>query len=214
MLTYVDSNRFTCGRKAPCVTLRRADQLTMYLAAQLNVDRPDLCNNIGLYWRQPQIRELQPHNLVGHAFRSLIVDVLQLFGDAEVSYEERVDRNSLFPGQDRTIPTKRSKLDIVARRRDRIVAILTVRWRIRHNRLQVFDEAFAYAPAISVTIRTANSMPCSANSTAAGCGRCWIVVLPNIRVPRFRPPFTLRHSSFVKDCSRTARSSISAALNG
>ena len=148
VLTYVDSNRFACGRTGPRVTLRRAEQLTVYLAAQLNVDRPDLCNNIGLYWRQPQIRKLQPHNLVGHAFRSLIVNVLQLFGDPDVSYEERVDRNSLFPGQDLTKLAKRSKLDIVARRESRIVAILTVRWRVRHNRLQALDEAFAYGPAL------------------------------------------------------------------
>lgn len=148
VLTYVDSNRFTCGRSGPCVTLRRAEKLTGYLAAQLNVDRPDLCNNVGLYWQQPQIRKLQPHNLVGHAFRSLIVNVLQLFGDPNLTYEERVDKDSLFPGQDLTKLPKRSKVDIVARRENRIVAILAVRWRVRHNRLQALDEAFAYAPAI------------------------------------------------------------------
>jgi hypothetical protein len=35
----------------------------------------------------------------------------------------------------------------MARRDLRTVAILTVRWRVRHDRLDVIDEAMAYAPA-------------------------------------------------------------------
>ena len=73
---------------------------------------------------------------------------LQQFGDCGVKYEEEVDPHSEFPGQIFTTRSKRAKIDIVARRENRTVALLTVRWRVRHDRLDVVDEALAYAPAV------------------------------------------------------------------
>jgi hypothetical protein len=147
VVTYVDSNRFTSGEGGPHATLRRAEQLTVFLSAQLGIDRKDLCKNIGLYWQHEKIRPLQPHNPLGHAFRSLIAATLQRFGDPGIVYEEEVDPHSEFPGQIFTTRSKRAKIDIVARRDNRTVALLTVRWRVRHDRLDVVDEAMAYAPA-------------------------------------------------------------------
>jgi hypothetical protein len=144
----VDSNRFKSGKSGPHATLRRAEQLTSYLATQLSIDRRELCQNIGLYWQHPQIRPLQPHNPVGHAFRSLVTTVLGRFGDQDVTYEEEVDPHSEFPGHSLTTRSKNPKIDVVARRGGRTVALLAVRWRVRHNRLGVVREAFAYAPAI------------------------------------------------------------------
>lgn len=148
VVTYVDSNRFTTGGSGPHATLRRAEQLTTYLAAQLGIPRADLCQRIGAYWQQPTIRPLQPHNPLGHAFRSLTTAVLQRFGDTGIIYEEEVDPHLEFPGQIFNTRSKKARIDIVARRGNRTVALLSVRWRIRHNRLKVLDEAFAYAPAI------------------------------------------------------------------
>src|SRR5260370_42551365 len=97
VVTYVDSNRFTSGESGPHATLRRAQQLTAYLATELSIDRPELCQNIGIYWQHPKIRQVQPHNLVGHAFRSLITTALARFGDPGIQYEEEVDPRSEFP---------------------------------------------------------------------------------------------------------------------
>lgn len=148
VVTYVDSNRFTSGETGPHATLRRAEQLTAYLAAELGIDRPQLCQNIGLYWQHPKIRQVQPHNLVGHAFRSLVTNVLQRFGDPAVTYEEEVTPQIEFPAY--TFPTRSNgpKIDVIARRSSRAVALLAVRWRFRHNRLRAVAEALAYAPAI------------------------------------------------------------------
>ena len=88
VVTYVDSNRFTVGESGPHATLRRAEHLTAYLATQLGIPRPDLCQNVGLYWQQPKVRPLQPHNLVGHAFRSLINETLHRFGAPGLTFEE------------------------------------------------------------------------------------------------------------------------------
>jgi len=148
VVIYIDSNRFTDGESGPHATLRRAEQLTAYIAAQLGIDRKELCQNIGLYWQQPKFRTVQPNNLVGNAFRSLIAAILQRFGDPGVVYEEEVRPHSEFPGQVFPTRSKSAKIDIVARRDNRTVALLTVRWRFRHDRLDVVDEAMAYAPAI------------------------------------------------------------------
>jgi hypothetical protein len=148
VVVYVDSNRFTSGEGGPHATMRRAEQLTAYLAAQLGIDRAMLCQEIGLYWRQEKIRVLQPHNPLGNAFRSLVTATLQRFGDKDVTYEEEVHPHVEFPGQVFATRSKSAKIDIVARRENRTVALLTVRWRVRHDRLDVVDEGIAYAPAI------------------------------------------------------------------
>lgn len=148
VITYVDSNRFKQGKKGPHATLRRAEHLTDYMAAQLGVSRADVCRTIGLYWRHPKIRPLQPHNPAGHAFRSLVANILQRLGDPGVAYEEEVSPHTEFPGFAFPTRSKHAKIDIVARRDNRVVALLTVRWRFRHDRLDVLDEALAYAPAI------------------------------------------------------------------
>jgi len=148
VVTYVDANRFTSGEGGPHATLRRAEHLTEYLAAQLGIERQDLCQNIGLYWQHAKIRPLQPHNPAGHAFRSLTTASLQTFGDRDIAYEEEVGPHTEFPGHPFPTRSKRAKIDIIARRGNRTVALLTVRWRVRHDRLDVVDEALAYAPAL------------------------------------------------------------------
>ncbi len=147
VVTYVDSNRFTSGESGPHATLRRAQQLTAYLATELSIDRPELCQNIGIYWQHPKIRQVQPHNLVGHAFRSLITTALARFGDPGIQYEEEVDPRSEFPGHPFTTRSENARIDIVARRESRTVALLSVRWRFRHDRVDVVDEAIAYTSA-------------------------------------------------------------------
>jgi hypothetical protein len=147
VVVYVDSNRFKIGNTGPNATLRRAGRLTEVLGGQLGISREDLCSQIGLYWHNPVIRPLQYHNLVGHAYRSLIANALQRFGDPEITYEEEVSPHVQFPGSVFTTRSDNAKIDIVAWRQSRMVAMLSVRWRYRHDRVDVIDEAIAYAPA-------------------------------------------------------------------
>jgi len=97
VVSYVESNRLTASGVGPNATLKRAKSLSDCLADQLNISRSDICRSIGTYWRQPQIRESQPNNLVGRAFRSLVVNVLQRFGDPSLAYEEWADAPAEFP---------------------------------------------------------------------------------------------------------------------
>ena len=147
VVVYRESNDFKLGvAGTPNTVMQRAEALTVYLAGQLGVPRAEINDHIGLHWNQPHISTLQPHNLVGHAFRSLIVTILQSFGDPGVEYEEEVNPHAEFPGFHFATRSPDAKLDIVARRNGYLVALLSTRWRYRHDRVDLVDEALAYAP--------------------------------------------------------------------
>ena len=147
-VVYKEKNAFKVGKKGPNKYLRRAEDLSGFLARELRVSRDALCGEIATYWRQPGVSDLQPNNLVGHAFRSLTVHILETFGDKGVSYAEEVDPyKELLPGQKFGMRSKDPRIDIVARRGEQTVALISSRWRFRHDRVDVVEEAMAYAPA-------------------------------------------------------------------
>jgi hypothetical protein len=144
---YRETNDFKTGPSGRNAVLRRANDLSDFLALELGVTRAQLCATIGQYWRLPVVSGLQPHNLVGHAFRSLIVHVLESFGNGNITYEEEVDPRREFPGFAFTTRSKNPKIDIVARKGNVTVALMSARWRFRHDRVDVVEEALAYATA-------------------------------------------------------------------
>jgi hypothetical protein len=148
VVVYRECNDFKLRKDgAPNVVMQRAQALTAYLANQLNVPIAEISSHIGAYWKQPPISTLQPNNLAGHAFRSLIVAILQTFGDPGITFEEEVDPHTEFPGHPFNTRSPNAKLDIVARRNGQLVALLSARWRYRHDRVDLVDEALAYTPA-------------------------------------------------------------------
>lgn len=156
VVVYFDSNNFKMLKSGPNQALRDAELLSVYLARELGCPRADLCDAIGQYWRLPEIRPLQYNNPIGHAFRSLITESLALFGNPAIRYEEEVDPRVLFPGVEFKTRSKNPKIDIVARKNGDIVALISARWRFRHDRVDVPDEAIAYMPAA----RRVNSRSC------------------------------------------------------
>lgn len=144
VIVFRESNDFPKKGEFNMV-LERAESLTGYVASSLGVSRADLCGQIGTYWRHPKISNLQHHNLVGHAFRSLLVQILEIFGDTGIEYDEEVDPHDEFPGYQFQTRSKRPKIDIVARRSGRTVALISSKWRYRHDRTEFVDEALAYA---------------------------------------------------------------------
>ena len=147
VVVYRESNDFRIGPRGHNVVLRRAELLTGFLADELGVSRNAVCEEIAAYWREPGINDKQPNNLAGHAFRSLTVHILETFGDQDVTYFEEVSPYKEFPGQQFTTRSRDPKIDIVARRGDVTVALISSRWRFRHDRVDVVEEAMAYTPA-------------------------------------------------------------------
>lgn len=153
VVVYRERNDFKVSTKGkPNAVVQRAEQLSQYLAQQLGVPRTQLCNTIGTFYRTPIISQLQPHNIVGHSFRSICVEILKHFGDPGITYEEEVDPTSVFPGWQFSTRSRKAKLDIMARRNSVPVALISARWRLRHDRIDVPEEMRAYGPAA----RTAN----------------------------------------------------------
>lgn len=147
VVVYRESNDFKMSRGKPGAVIQRAQQLTAYLGTQLGIPAANVCDGIGRYWRNPAIANYQPHNLVGHAFRSIVLEVLKRYGDLGVSYEEEVSPRAEFPGYPFPTRSEDAKIDIVARRGKLPVALISARWRFRHDRVDVVDEAHAYVPA-------------------------------------------------------------------
>jgi len=147
VVVYRETNDFKIGPRGPNQVLRRAESLSGYLSQRLDIPRSELCQNIGLYWRDPVIAKLQPHNLVGHSFRSLTVTALEMFGDKDLVFEEEVDPAQEFPGFSFTTRSKDARIDIAARREKRTVALISTRWRYRHDRVDVVEEALSYVAA-------------------------------------------------------------------
>lgn len=140
---YQEANTMKPGSKA----FGRGAALADFLAAELGFDRSELCSHIGLYWADPRFQLMQPNNPVGNAFRSLLVEALTMFGDPGITYEEEVDPQTLYPGSLFPTRSKEPKIDIVARRGHTPVAALSSRWRYRHDRVDMIDEALAYMSA-------------------------------------------------------------------
>ena len=148
VVVYREVNDFKQLRKGDLnAVLKRAETLSAFLANELGITRADLCKEIGAYWRQPGISTLQPNNLVGHAFRSLTVAILQRFGSPDVTYSEEVDPHKEFSGFEFRTRSKKPKLDIVARKGPKTAALMSTRWRFRHDRVDVVEEALSYATA-------------------------------------------------------------------
>jgi hypothetical protein len=147
VVVYRESNDFRTGRDGrhnSC--LRKAEQMTQVLARHLAVERKDICSTIGRFWARKELRGVQPNNPVGHAFRTILVEYLTLFGDEKLTYEEEVDPYELFPGGDFRGRSKEPKIDIVAFNDNVPVALISCRWRYRHDRVDIIDEAQNYVP--------------------------------------------------------------------
>ena len=151
-VVYRESNDFYVqDRGGQSGVLKRAIRLTVYLETLLGVQAGSCCELIGQYWRHLSISKLQPHNLVGHAFRSIVMEILQLHGAMGLRYEEEVNPKELFPGVPLHLRSKAPKIDIVAFKENRPVAMISTRWRFRHDRVDVDNESIAYKSAAMST---------------------------------------------------------------
>lgn len=119
-------------------------KLGAYLAAQFGVPGERICDEIGVYWRLREIRNMQPNNLLGNSFRSLCVAYLERFGNPKISYEEELSPHAEFVGHQLQGASPRAKIDIVARRGKLPVALMSCKWRYRHDRVEFIEEFMRY----------------------------------------------------------------------
>ena len=73
--------------------------------------------------------------------------ILETFGDQDITYTEEVSPYEEFSDQQFSTRSPDPKIDIVARRGGLTVALVSSRWRYRHDRVNLVGEAMAYAHA-------------------------------------------------------------------
>ena len=131
----------------PNKALSEAMLVKEWIAAELDSDMPEVCSELGQFFRHRDIAGLQPNNPRGHAFRSLVAETLARFGDPQLDVTEEVSPRDLFPGFVFGNRSTGARIDIVVQRGPRVVALITTRWTYRHDRVDIIDEALAYVPS-------------------------------------------------------------------
>ncbi|HEX4140977.1 MAG TPA: hypothetical protein VHY09_11555 [Candidatus Methylacidiphilales bacterium] len=129
----------------PSKALHEAELIGNYLAAQLRVPQTALCSNLGSFIKSLNI---QPNNPRGHAFRSISAEFLSSFGDPSLTVAEEISPHDLFPGVPFNLRSAEPRVDLTVHRGNNLVALCSVRWSYRHDRVDMLEEAAAYmAPA-------------------------------------------------------------------
>lgn len=140
-----ESNDYKLTRTgAPNKALREAQLIGDYIAAQMNIPRADLGSNIGQFLMNLGV---QPNNPRGHAFRSIVGEILARYGDPNLVIEEEVDPYGLFPGFTFALRSAKPRIDIIIYRNQQIVALCSTRWTYRHDRVDMLEEAVNYMAA-------------------------------------------------------------------
>jgi hypothetical protein len=143
---FRESNDYKLNTKGePNTALQEATLMGDYLATQLGITRENLCSKLGAFIKPLKI---QPNNPRGHAFRSIAAEFLATFGDPALSIAEEVSPHDLFPGVPFHLRSAEPRVDLTVHRGANLVALSSVRWSYRHDRVDMLEEATAYmAPA-------------------------------------------------------------------
>ena len=132
---------------SPNQEARNSQAVAIRIAEALGVPESQLCGELGQFFQQPEIKNRQPNNLRGHAFRSIVAAAIDRFGPPEIHVQEEQSPFDWFPGFEYAARGKRPRIDILVSRRSRPVALITTRWIYRHDRVDIIEEALAYMPA-------------------------------------------------------------------
>jgi hypothetical protein len=143
----MERNNYGTGARGDNKCLREARSVGAYIAAALGVDTTNVCDSLGLYFKNPAVHHLQPNNLRGHAFRSVVAEALDMFGDRTLDLYEEQSPHEWFPGFQFQGRSSAARIDILAVRQKKPVAIISTRWTYRHDRVDLIDEAREYLPA-------------------------------------------------------------------
>lgn len=144
-----ESNDYKMARTgAPNKALQEAQLMSDYIAAQMKIPRSDLESNIGQFLMSLGV---QPNNPRGHAFRSIVGEILARYGDPNLVIEEAVDPYRLFPRSTFALRSAKPRIDMIIYRHQQIVALCSTRWTYR--RVDILKEAANYIAAARLVNR-------------------------------------------------------------
>lgn len=135
-------------RKEEGVWRQRALSFESYLAQELSCPPDEVIQHVDKLMRSPGYASLQRQNPLGIAFIGIIKALLEAFGDRALTYRTEFPATELFPGIRLHGRSEAPKIDIAAFRDGRLVAIISSKWSIRHDRVgDLVAECRAYKAA-------------------------------------------------------------------
>jgi hypothetical protein len=126
----------------------RAKAVDAYIAAALRVRPGSAFRRMDHLMSLPAFTGKQRQNPLGEGFVGALLAVLSTLGAESVSYKPEVPSTDFFPGI--RIPGRSSvpRIDIAAVKDERLVAIISAKWSIRHDRLSdITNECPVYKEA-------------------------------------------------------------------
>ncbi len=143
----IDSNRFrrATGRN---IWRERARAFESYFAARIGIRPSGLQSHTDQVMLHPEFRGLQRQNPLGIAFVGIIQHLLQRFGNPGITYRTEFPATDLFPGISLPGRSKAPQIDIAASRDNHLIAIISIKWSLRHDRMSdLVAECRAYKAA-------------------------------------------------------------------
>ena len=127
---------------------KRARDVNDYIARSLGVRPSSVAGAVDKLMSLPAFAGKQRQNPLGEGFIGAILGVLSDAGAQGITYRAEAPSTDFFPGI--TIPGRSSipKIDVVALKEDRLVAIISAKWSLRHDRLSdITNECPVYKEA-------------------------------------------------------------------
>lgn len=151
----IDANRLTNAAKTEgklYVWQQRCIDVERYIAEKLGVPTETLPSMVDQLMKLPPYRGKQRHNIIGSAFAALLKHTLETLGNKEVTYELEANGAKVFPGVQLPTRTAVPFIDILVRKGNRAIGIISTKWSIRHDRINdLTSECRAYKNASTWT---------------------------------------------------------------
>lgn len=126
----------------------RAKAVDAYIARALRISGGSALQRMDNLMSLPAFTGKQRQNPLGEGFVGAIVAVLSTLGAKSISYRPEVRSTDFFPGIRIPGRSSVSRIDVAAVKEDKLVAIISTKWSIRHDRLSdITNECPVYKEA-------------------------------------------------------------------
>ena len=127
---------------------RRAEGVHSYLAAAFAREPQEVPGSVDRLLSLPDFVGQQRQNPLGQGFVGAIHGVLSAVGCPDIDYRTEAPSTDFFPGIRIPGRTTVPKIDLAALREDRLVAVVSAKWSLRHDRLNdITNECPVYKEA-------------------------------------------------------------------
>lgn len=129
---------------------RRAAAVEQYLAQRMSCRPSEVQNRVDRLMRGRQYKGVQRQNPLGIAFIGLVHHALVTYGHPDLRYQTEQMAQEVFPGITFPGRSKAPSIDILVRKGPVPRAIVSVKWSLRHDRINdLTNECPAYKQAAS-----------------------------------------------------------------